>query len=100
MKRRYRLILPGVILATFATVPPAAAQVRVSEAATFLQAVRNRDGAKVQEIVSNPSSAAINAKDPSTGEGALHMLVQRRDLGWLAFYSAAAPERIFRTIRE
>jgi ankyrin repeat protein len=52
---------------------------------TFIQAVRDRNGAKVQELVSRPSSNAINARDAKTGEGALHILVQQRNLEWVAF---------------
>ncbi|HZG46067.1 MAG TPA: ankyrin repeat domain-containing protein [Allosphingosinicella sp.] len=63
---------------------PLAAQ-DYSEGFTFLKAVRERDGAKVQELVSNPSSNAINARDAKTGDSALHILVQNRNLDWLAF---------------
>jgi len=62
---------------------PAFAQ--FSESFNFLKAVRERDGGKVAEIVSNPSSTAINVRDSSTGEGALHILVRGRDLGWLSY---------------
>jgi len=73
-------------LAVFAVVAtPLAAQGGYSEGFTFLKAVRERDGAKAQEILSNPSSIAVNHRDSSTGEGALHILVRGRDLGWLAF---------------
>lgn len=56
-----------------------------SEAYLFLKAVREGDGPKVQEIAGNPSSTAINARDPKTGEGALHILVQERNLDWISF---------------
>ncbi len=63
---------------------PAAAQ-GYSEGFTFLKGVRERDGAAVERIVANPSSTAVNARDSSTGEGALHILVRGRDLTWLSF---------------
>ena len=63
---------------------PLAAQ-SYSEGFTFIKAIRDRDGAKVQELVSNPSSNAINARDSKTGDSALHILVQERNLEWLAF---------------
>ena len=62
---------------------PALAQ--FSESYNFLKAVRERDGNKVSEIVANPSSTAINARDHGSGEGALHMLVRGRDLTWLGY---------------
>ena len=62
---------------------PAFAQ--YSESFSFLKAVRDRDAAKVTQIVSNPSSTAINARSSDNGEGALHILARGRDLGWLNF---------------
>ena len=66
---------------------PAAAQ--YSDAYNFLKAVRERDGNKVTEIASNPSSTAINSRDRSTGEGALHILARGRDYVWLNFLLAS-----------
>lgn len=66
---------------------PAAAQ--YSESYNFLKAVRERDGNKVTEIASNPSSTAINSRDRSTGEGALHILARGRDYVWLNFLLAS-----------
>ena len=63
---------------------PLAAQ-GYSDSFTFLKAVRERDGAVAQRILSNPATTAINARDQATGEGALHILVRGRDLTWLAF---------------
>jgi ankyrin repeat protein len=65
---------------------PALAQ--YSESINFLKAVRERDGAKVTEIVSNASSTAINTRERGSGEGALHILVRGRDLGWLNYLLA------------
>jgi len=63
---------------------PLAAQT-FSDGYTFLKAVRERDGATAERILSNPSSTAIHHRDSSTGEGALHILVRGRDLTWLSF---------------
>jgi ankyrin repeat protein len=63
---------------------PAAGQM-FSNSYSFLKAVKERDGAKVQTLVSQPGSTAINAKDPSTGESALHIVTRGRDLAWLGF---------------
>ncbi|HEY5720754.1 MAG TPA: ankyrin repeat domain-containing protein [Allosphingosinicella sp.] len=63
---------------------PIAAQA-YSDSFTFLKAVRERDGAKVQTLISAPGSTAINAKGRSDGEGALHLLVRDRDLPWLNY---------------
>ena len=81
MNRTKRRGLVAAVLALVAV--PALAQ--YSDSYNFLKSVRERDAAKVQTIVSNPSSTAINARDSGSGEGALHILVRGRDLGWLGF---------------
>ena len=63
---------------------PAAAQ-NFSDSFTFLKAVRDRDGSTVQNMVSTPNPAVINARENSSGEGALHILTRGRDLNWLTF---------------
>ena len=82
-----RLNRRGLIAAVLALVAvPALAQ--FSESYNFLKAVRERDSAKVTQIVSNPSSTAINARSTDNGEGALHILTRGRDIGWLGFLLA------------
>jgi ankyrin repeat protein len=64
---------------------PASAQMNFSDSYTFLKAVREKDGAKVTELVGAPGSTVINTRDRDNGEGALHYVVRARDLNWLAF---------------
>ena len=66
---------------------PLAAQ-GYSDAYSFLKAVKERDGAKVQTLIAEPGSIVINSRDRSNGEGALHYLVRERDLVWLNFMLA------------
>lgn len=75
-------ILAGALIA-LVSVPVLAQQ--YSDGFTMLKAVRERDGATVERLLSNPSSTVANARDSSTGEGVLHILVRGRDLTWLAF---------------
>ena len=82
MSRMNRLGLAAAIVALIAT--PLVAQ-SFSEGFTFLKAVRDRDGSVAERILSNPATTAVNARDSSTGEGALHILVRGRDLTWLAY---------------
>jgi ankyrin repeat protein len=63
---------------------PAAAQ-QFSDSYTFLKAVKERDGAKAEGLLARPSAAVLNAKDSSSGEGALHVVTRGRDLSWLGF---------------
>jgi uncharacterized protein len=85
MTRASRLLLALALLGCVAT--PLAAQA-FSEGFTFLKAVRDGDATKVQSVLDNPSSSAINARDARTGEGALHILARQRNLEWLAFMLA------------
>ncbi len=64
---------------------PAIATAQFSESYNFLKGVKDRDGAKVTEIISKPGSVIIDTRDPSTGEGGLHIVTKRRDLTWLSF---------------
>jgi ankyrin repeat protein len=82
MNRMNRVGLAAAIAALIAT--PLVAQ-SFSDGYTFLKAVRERDGNVAERILSNPASTAVNARDPSTGETALHILVRGRDLSWLSY---------------
>lgn len=78
-----RALAVSMMLATAAV--PAFGQQSFSDSFTFLKAVKERDGAKVTELISAPGSVVINARDRTNGEGALHYTVRARDLTWLAF---------------
>jgi ankyrin repeat protein len=66
---------------------PVAAQ-GYSDSYSFLKAVKDRDGTKVQTLIAEPGSIAINSRERSSGDGALHLLVRDRDLVWLNFMLA------------
>lgn len=86
-RRSRRRALRHAIASILATLLlwPALAQAQFSDSYNFLKAVRDRDGAKVMEIVGKPGSTIVNTRDSSTGETALHIVVARRDLTWLEF---------------
>ena len=62
---------------------PAAAQF-ASPGFSFVKAVRERDGAKANDLVKQPGSRVINYRDES-GEAAIHVVTARRDNDWLRF---------------
>lgn len=64
---------------------PAVALAQFSDSYNFLKAIRDRDGAKAMEIMGKPGSTIVNTRDGSTGQTALHIVVERRDSEWLAF---------------
>lgn len=77
----------GAIAGGLAFAAPASAQ-RMSEGYEFLKAVKERDGNKVTAALDRPGSTLVNARDISTGEGALHVVTQRRDATWMRFLLA------------
>lgn len=50
----------------------------------FLESVKKKEGEKVEQAIMD-SSQIINARDITTGETALHIVTQRRDLTWLSY---------------
>ncbi len=64
------------------------AQAGFSDGYKFLEAVKKKDGAAVEAALLDPSTRIVNAKDVTTGETALHIVTQRRDLTWLNYLIA------------
>lgn len=63
---------------------PAAAQ-QQSESYKFLQAIKDGKGNDVIAIIDRPGSSVINARDITSGEGALHIVVKRGDETYLRY---------------
>ncbi len=81
-----RLILSLAGLATLSAAAPALAQ--FSESYKFLEAVRKKEGDKVTEALADPAQTVINTRDVTSGESALHIVTNRRDLTWMQFLIA------------
>lgn len=77
-----RTLLP-LIAGTMVVSTPALAQ--FSDGYKFLDAVRKKDGQKVEDALNEPGSAIINSRDLTTGQTGLHIVIQRRDLTWTRF---------------
>jgi uncharacterized protein len=73
--RAYRLAAAAA-LALAAS--PAAAQ-QVSESYEFIKAVREADGNKLNKFLEDKTLRIINSKDRTSGEGALHIVAERKD---------------------
>lgn len=61
---------------------PAAAQ--FSDSYKYIKAVRDRDGDAVTKVIDHAGSTLVNIRGDD-GDGALHIVVKRRDTTWLAF---------------
>ena len=67
---------------------PSIASAQFSDSYNFLKAVKERDGSKATDILSKPGSVIVDTRDALSGETALHIVVKRRDITWLAFLLA------------
>ena len=67
---------------------PSVASAQFSDSYNFLKAVKDRDGNKATDILSKPGSVIVDTRDALSGETALHIVVKRRDITWLAFLLA------------
>jgi len=79
-----KVAIPAFAMAMLVASP---ARADFSEGYKFLEAVKKKEGDKVEEAIMK-SSQIINAKDITTGEGALHIVTARRDLTWLSYLIA------------
>nr|WP_255504759.1 ankyrin repeat domain-containing protein [Novosphingobium sp. EMRT-2] len=66
----------------------APAQAQFSESYKFLEAVKKKDGEKVQNALNEPGTQIVNTRDVTSGESALHIVTARRDLTWMQFLVA------------
>ena len=63
---------------------PVAAQV-YSKGFEFLEAVEERDGDVVTEMLNEPGTQVVNTRDITSGETGLHIVAKRRDALWVKF---------------
>ncbi|MEL7446558.1 MAG: ankyrin repeat domain-containing protein [Pseudomonadota bacterium] len=51
----------------------------------FLEAVKDREGDTVTEMLREPGTTVVNTRDITTGETGLHIVTQERDITWIRF---------------
>jgi len=84
MRVNVRVLGFGIVAMCVAAASPLAAQA-VSDSVAFIKAVRESDGFKATALLGAAGSTVANARDPSSGENALHIAVRRRDTPWVNF---------------
>ena len=62
-----------------------AAMAQFSDSYNFLKAVKDRKGEEAEKFLAEPGSVIINTRDGTTGETALHIVIERRDSTWLSY---------------
>jgi len=76
---------PFLLAPLLALLPlPAVAQ-QQSEGYKFLQAVREAKNNEVLAMLGRPGVTPVNARDVTTGEGALHIVIKRGDTTYLRY---------------
>lgn len=78
----------GVLAVAFSLILAAPAAAQFSDSYNFLKAVKDRDGDKVTQFLGGDKATIINTRDYGTGEGALAIVVKRRDDLYLRFLLA------------
>ena len=79
--------MAGLGIGTNAGLPgaaPASAQL-FSDGFEFMKAVRERDGDTVMNLLDQPGNTLVNSRDLATGQTAMHIVVERRDLTWVRY---------------
>jgi uncharacterized protein len=77
----------GTSILAAAIIAAPAAYAEFSDSYKFLKAVKEQDGTVAEQLISVAGSGAvlINTRDDTSGEGALHIIVNRRDSTWLGY---------------
>ena len=78
-----RHLLLAVLLVVGAA--PATAQLSQSQGYKFLQAVKDGKNTDVVQMLSKPGSTIVNARDVTSGDGALHIVIRRGDMTYLSY---------------
>ena len=77
-----KLVAAVLLSGSLALAVPAQAQ--FSDGYKFLEAVKKLDGTKVTDMLADPS-ISVNTRDITSGETALHVVVQKRNKVWIDF---------------
>ncbi len=84
-KTIYLAVAVALILPAAAGIVAPAAMAQFSDSYNFLKAVKDRKGEEAEKFLAEPGTVIINTRDGTTGETALHIVIQRRDSTWLGY---------------
>lgn len=62
-----------------------AAHAQLSPGYQFLKAVKDRDGQSASDLIEKNQGSVLNARDITSGETAMHIVVERRDTAWMRY---------------
>ena len=95
--RKLSLTLAALLGAGLVLPGPAAAQ--FSDSYKFLEAVKKKEGDKATDMLEEKGSSLINTRDITSGDSALHIVTQRRDLPWMQFLVAKGANVNIRNVK-
>ena len=84
-KKIYLAVAAALILPAAAGIVAPAAMAQFSDSYNFLKAVKDRKGEEAEKFLAEPGTVIVNTRDGTTGETALHIVIQRRDSTWLGY---------------
>lgn len=83
---KFRALLLAMLAAPVAVaVLPTPAAAQFTESYKFLEAVRKKDGNEATKLLETGGPNLINTRDYTSGESALHIVTNKRDLTWMRF---------------
>lgn len=86
---KFRALMLALFAVPVAAVAlPTAASAQFNESYKFLEAVRKKDGNEVTKLLDDGGPNLINTRDYTSGESALHIVTNKRDLTWMRFLVA------------
>jgi ankyrin repeat protein len=86
LKKSFFLCVGAALMAPVASgVVSPAAMAQFSDSYNFLKAVKDRKGEEAEKFLAEPGTVIINTRDGTTGETALHIVIERRDSAWLGY---------------
>lgn len=80
-----QVMVRAVLVLVAGSLAIAAGAQNYSEGYKFLKAVRDREGDVVTAMLEKPGSTVIDAREVSSGENALQIVIARQDIAWLGF---------------
>lgn len=95
--RRWGVLALAAFMGALVMAAPARAQ--FSDSYKFLEAVKKKDGQVVTDYLNEPGTTIINTRDVRTGESALHIVTQRRDVAWIRFLTAKGADANIRNAK-
>lgn len=82
------IVACAAVASSFTGIVAPSVQAQFSDSYNFLKNVRDRKGKEVEDALNEPGTVIVNTRDVSTGQTALHIVIERRDTDWVGYLLA------------